>query len=58
MNTQTQNTVNRETATRLVVAEFYMECFKRGLTAIQAAAEAVKYESEIKSRIEGLAKEI
>jgi len=54
----TTNTTKREIATRIIVTNFFMQCAAKGMTAEQAANEALKYAAELNSQVEGLAKKI
>ena len=48
----------RMTATAVIINDFMFKCFEKGMTADEAQAEAVKYNKEIQSRIEGLVNEL
>ena len=55
MKTQEQK---RMTATAVIVNDFMFKCFEKGMSSEQAQSEAIKYESEILSKIEGLINEM
>lgn len=48
----------REVATTIILKDFFFECYKKGLDANESKLEAIKYDSEIASRINGLVKEM